>query len=116
VALAARLADVHALDQIVASYSDHERYLEDARLGRAIGYRGKLCIHPSQVSLANELFSPSAEELKRARRLLDAYESAQRAGEAAISFEGEMVDEPMARRARALLEQERALGTEDDVP
>ena len=103
VALAARVAGVHALDQIVASFSDDDRFLADARLGRAIGYGGKMCIHPAQVSLANQVFSPSEEERDWARRLLAAYEGAQREGQGAIEFEGQMVDEPMARRARAIL-------------
>ncbi len=73
------------------------------RLGRAIGYRGKLCIHPAQVTLANRAFSPSPEELDRARRLLAAYDEAVARGEAAIAFEGQMVDEPLARHARAVV-------------
>jgi citrate lyase subunit beta/citryl-CoA lyase len=107
VALAARVAGVHALDQIVPSFSDDDRFLADARLGRAIGYGGKMCIHPGQVALANEVFSPSDEERDWARRLLAAYEEAQSQGHGAIEFEGQMVDEPMARRARAILEVER---------
>jgi citrate lyase subunit beta/citryl-CoA lyase len=105
VVLAARIAGVHALDQIVAAYDDEAGFLADAGAGRALGYRGKVCIHPSQVPLANQVFSPSPEELDRARRLLDAYEAAATAGEAVIAFEGQMVDEPMARRARALLDE-----------
>ncbi len=104
VALAARLADVHAIDQIVADFRDDARYLADASEGRALGYRGKLCIHPRQVPLAHRAFSPSEDEVDRARRLLAAYEAAAARGEAALAFEGEMVDEPMARRARATLE------------
>ena len=104
VVLAARLAGVHALDQIVASYDDELAFVADAEQGRALGYGGKVCIHPSQVAWANRVFSPSPEELDRARRLLDAYGAAASAGEAVIAFEGQMVDEPMARRARSLLE------------
>ncbi len=103
VALAARVAGVHAVDQIVAAFDDDERFRADARQGRAIGYGGKLCIHPAQVPLANEAFSPSADDVDRAQRLLAAYDEAQRAGHAAIAFEGQMVDEPMARRARAIV-------------
>jgi citrate lyase subunit beta/citryl-CoA lyase len=104
VALAARIAGVPAIDQIVASFDDDERFLADGREGRAIGYRGKLCIHPAQVPLANQVFLPSRDEVDAARRLLAAYDEAQRAGESAIAFEGQMVDEPMARRARAIVE------------
>ena len=106
VALAARLAGVHALDQIVPSFSDDERFLADAQEGRAIGYRGKMCIHPAQVPLANQVFAPSEEERDWARRLLVAYRDANERGEAAVAFEGQMIDEPMARRARAILEVE----------
>jgi citrate lyase subunit beta / citryl-CoA lyase len=106
VALAARLAGVHSLDQIVAVLGDDERFLADARQGRAIGYRGKLCIHPEQVALANRAFSPSAEELEHARRLLDVYEHAAVEGSGAVVFEGQMVDEPMVKRARAVLAAE----------
>lgn len=103
VALAARLADVHAIDQIVADFRDGDRYVTDAREGRALGYQGKLCIHPAQVALAHEVFTPSPEEVDRARRLLAAYDAAAAKGEATLDFEGEMVDEPMARRARTTL-------------
>jgi len=103
VALAARLAGVLALDQIVAAFGDDERFLGDAREGRAIGYRGKLCIHPAQVRIANRVFAPSPEEIEHSRRLLAAYEEARARGEAAIAFDGQMVDGPMIRRARDVL-------------
>jgi citrate lyase subunit beta / citryl-CoA lyase len=103
VALAARLAGVLAVDQVVTQLDAEEHFLADAALGRAIGYRGKLCIHPAQVALANRSFSSSPEELERARRLLAAYDDAVARGEAAIAFEGQMVDEPLARHARAVL-------------
>ena len=103
VAIAARLGDVHAIDQILADFRDDDRYLRDASEARALGYRGKLCIHPAQVVLAHDVFTPSAEEVEHARRLLAAYEAAAARGEATLDFEGEMVDEPMARRARTVL-------------
>ena len=68
-----------------------------------MGYAGKLCIHPGQVELANAAFTPSDAEIDRARRLLDAYEAASSAGIAAIDFEGQMVDEPLAAQARRIL-------------
>jgi citrate lyase subunit beta/citryl-CoA lyase len=105
VVLAARLTGVHPLDQIVAAYDDEDGFVTDAEQGRALGYRGKVCIHPSQVPLANRVFSASPGQLDRARRLLAAYEAAAQAGEAVIAFDGQMVDEPMARQARALLDE-----------
>jgi citrate lyase subunit beta/citryl-CoA lyase len=103
VAIAARMAGVPVLDQVVTSLSDEARFAADAAVGRSLGYRGKLCIHPAQVAWANAAFSPSDAELDRARRLLEAYEAAVAAGRASISFEGQMVDEPLARQARAVL-------------
>ena len=105
VALAARLAGVPVLDQVVTAFGDDERYLADAAVGRSIGYSGKLCIHPAQVPLANQSFSPSPEERERARALLAVWDAAQARGEASVAFEGQMIDEPLARRARALVEE-----------
>jgi len=104
VALAGRLADVPVIDQIVADFHDDDRFDRECADARSLGYAGKLCIHPGQVKLANAAFTPSAEELDRARRLLATYELAAGSGIAAIDFEGSMVDEPVAAQARRLLE------------
>jgi citrate lyase subunit beta/citryl-CoA lyase len=104
VVLAARLTGVLAIDQVVPAFGDDTRFLDDAAQGRALGYHGKLCIHPAQVPLANRAFSPSSEDVERAQRLLAAYEAAVARGEAAIAFEGQMVDEPLARHARAVVQ------------
>ena len=103
VALAARIAGVLALDQVVSRFGDDDAFLADAAVGRSIGYTGKLCIHPAQVPLAHRAFSSSPEEIERAERLLAAYDAATARGEAAIAFEGQMIDEPLARHARAVL-------------
>ncbi|MDE0614798.1 MAG: CoA ester lyase [bacterium] len=105
VALAARLAGVPVLDQVVTAFGNDERFLADAAVGRSIGYSGKLCIHPAQVPLANRSFSPSPEERERAQALLAVWDAAQARGEASVAFEGQMIDEPLARRARALLDE-----------
>ena len=105
VALAGRLADVTVIDQIVADFTDDDRCLQECLQARAMGYGGKLCIHPSQVAIANEAFLPSSEEIDRARRLLEAYDDAKAQGVASVAFEGQMVDEPVARQARRVLAQ-----------
>ena len=74
VALAARLSGVSVVDQIVADFHDDERFREEAASARAMGYHGKLCIHPRQVELANIAFVPSPEEVEYAIRLLAAYD------------------------------------------
>ena len=103
VALAARLAGVASMDQVVTDFSDDVRFREESIVARAMGYDGKLCIHPCQVAIANGAFMPSAEEIAYAQRLLAAFDQASASGVAAIDFEGQMVDEPLAARARRTL-------------
>jgi citrate lyase subunit beta/citryl-CoA lyase len=104
VLLAARVAGLQALDQVVVNIREDEAFRADAEFGRHLGYTGKMCIVPRQVAMANQIFSPSADEIDRSRRLVEAYEAAQAAGRGAIDFEGSMVDEPLLKRARAILQ------------
>jgi citrate lyase subunit beta / citryl-CoA lyase len=99
VAMAARLAGVPALDMVTLDFGDDERFRSEAHQARALGYAGKLCIHPAQVDLANQAFRPTDEEVDWARRLLGAFDDA---GGMTIAFEGQMVDEVVAARARAI--------------
>ncbi len=103
VALAARLAGVPLVDQVVTDFRNDDVYRVEAEQARNLGYAGKLCIHPSQVAIANAAFVPSDADLDRARRLLAAYDKASARGLAAIDFEGQMVDEPLAAQARNTL-------------
>jgi citrate lyase subunit beta / citryl-CoA lyase len=103
VALAARIAGVPVADQVVAALDDEHAFVADARVGRSLGYPGKLCIHPAQVALAHRVFSPTPDEIDRARRLVTAYDDALARGDAAIAFEGQMVDEALVRHARTVL-------------
>ena len=105
VGMAARLAGVPAYDMVVVDFGDTGRFRAEAVAARALGYSGKLCVHPAQVPVANETFVPSAAELDRATRLLAAYDEAATLGRATIAFEGTMVDEVVARQARAVLEE-----------
>ncbi|SPL99432.1 Citrate lyase beta chain [[Actinomadura] parvosata subsp. kistnae] len=82
-----------------------------AEQNRSLGYEGMIVIHPSHVPVINEVFSPTPEELARYERLLAAMEQAQASGAGAIVFEGDMVDEAMAARARAALHRARRTTT-----
>jgi citrate lyase subunit beta / citryl-CoA lyase len=104
VVLAAKLAGLQALDQVVTAIRNDAAFRRDAEFGRQLGYGGKMCITPRQIEIANEVFSPSAEEVDRSRRLIQEYEAAQAEGRGAIEFEGSMVDEPLLKRARAVLQ------------
>ena len=103
VAQAARLGSIQAVDMVVADFGDHERFRREAVEARNLGFTGKLCIHPAQVPLAAEAFRPTEDELAWAHAVVDAYDEALARGDATIEVDGGMVDEPVARRARALL-------------
>ena len=76
---------------------------EECRLARSLGFRGKACIHPSQVPVVNRAFTPSEPELAWARRVLAAYEEATADGRGAVALDGAMIDLPVVERARRLL-------------
>lgn len=101
---AGRIAGVQILDQVVTNFRDDARFEREANEARSFGYDGKLCIHPNQVPLARAAFTPSPEDVDRANRLLEAYAEATSNGLAAIDFEGQMVDEPVAAQARRVLD------------
>jgi len=110
VVLAARVAGIQALDQVFVNIRDDETFLHDAEFGRHLGYSGKMCIVPRQIEIANAVFSPSKDEIDRSRRLIEEYERAQTQGRGAIEFEGSMVDEPLLKRARAILQLAADIG------
>ncbi|MCD2196045.1 CoA ester lyase [Actinomycetospora endophytica] len=97
VLLATRLAGVGALDQTVVNVRDTELFRADAADGRDLGYDGKICIHPTQVGLAHEIFTPSDEEVAHARKVVQAG----RSGVGVV--DGEMVDDVHLRMAGAVL-------------
>lgn len=99
VVLAARLGGVGSIDQAVVDVRDEKVFATDANAGRALGYSGKICLHPTQVALAHQIFSPTPEEVAHAERVVAAVESD--SGVAVI--DSMMVDEVHLRAARAIL-------------
>jgi citrate lyase subunit beta/citryl-CoA lyase len=87
----------------VADYRDLEGVARAAREARTFGFDGATCVHPALVPILNAAFSPSPEEIARARAMVEAFETAKSAGLGAFAFEGRMVDEPVVARARALI-------------
>jgi citrate lyase beta subunit len=87
---------------------DADGLLAETELARALGLRGKACIHPAQVPVVNGAFAPNPEQLAWAREVVAAAEQAEQDGRGAIALHGKMVDAPVVTRARRLLaEQER---------
>jgi citrate lyase subunit beta/citryl-CoA lyase len=91
------------IDQVWTTLSDDAGLQRDCELGRSLGFRGKACIHPRQVPVVNDAFSPSSEALARARDVVRAFEDAAANGRGAVAFDGEMIDLPVVERARQLL-------------
>lgn len=89
----------------VADYSDLAAIEKSVKEARAHGIDGATCVHPAIIPILNKGFSASAEELDHARRLVEAYDKAHAGGLGAVEFEGKMIDEPVAQRARALLKR-----------
>ena len=111
VLIAARAAGCRSpLDSVYADVRDIAGFEADTRLSRALGYRGRALIHPSQIEPANRLYSPSAEEVAESRRLAEAFDAAVANGHASVLFEGRMIDVAMAKAARNVIEWARAQG------
>jgi len=110
VANAAMAAGLVPIDCPEPDYRDLEHFERDIRHARELGYRGKYCIHPAQVEIANRVFSPSQEQLAWAARVRDAYEAGEREGLGAVGLDGAMVDRPVYVRAIELLRWQTALG------
>jgi len=103
VAVAARAAGVHILDTPHTKFRDLDSLENDAREAKALGYKGKLAIHPTQTELIETVFRPSDSEIERARAVLDAAKQAERDGKGAVALDGEMIDMPVIKRAQNVL-------------
>ena len=91
------------IDTPYADYKDEAGFIAETRLAKAVGLKGKYAIHPAQVEVINRIFTPSKDEVERARRIVEAYEDALSQGLGAVSVDGRMVDAPIAERARAII-------------
>ena len=87
----------------IADVEDVAGFEHTVRAGRAMGFTGSVCIHPRQVPIVNQGFSPSAEEIVWAERVVAADEAASRAGRGAVLLDGRMIDRPIVHRARRWL-------------
>jgi len=87
----------------IVDFGDLDAFRTSAERSRALGLRGAPCVHPSQVPILNEIFSPTPAELERAQHLVAAYEQGLAAGEGAIMVGGEFVDMPYYQQAKRLL-------------
>lgn len=112
-AVASRSAGLEGpIDTVYTDVKDGGGLAADCRVARSIGFQGKLAIHPGQVQVINEIFSPTREELSRALRVVEAYQSALAGGSGVAQLDGKLIEKPVAMRAGRILEAARALGME----
>ena len=110
--VACRAYGLRAIDGPFGDFNDPEGYLAGARRAAALGIEGKWAIHPSQVALANEVFSPPAAEVARAKGILAALQEAAVAGKGAAQLDGKMIDAASARMAENIVRLAEKIGGE----
>ena len=110
---AARAAGLRPIDGPFADIRDPDGWTASAKRARVLGCEGKMVIHPSQVDLANRLFSPSQAETAQARRILDAMAEAAQAGAGAVALDGKMIDIASVRQAEVTVRKADAIAAKD---
>jgi citrate lyase subunit beta / citryl-CoA lyase len=110
IAIAARLAHIDAIDGAYADFKNSDGYQRECTRANILGFNGKWAIHPNQIGLANQVFSPSPGEVAYARRLDAAYNEALAQGIGSIAFEGKMVDVAIVRSVRNILQKADLIG------
>jgi citrate lyase subunit beta / citryl-CoA lyase len=105
VIIAARAAGLdYPLDAVYMNIRDLDGLRREAEQARRIGYTGKACIHPAQVPVVNDVFTPSPEEVAAQRRIIEAFDEALAAGDGAVMLDGKMIDYANVKRARRILD------------
>lgn len=107
--IACRAYGLRAIDGPFGDFSDPEGYKDGARRAAALGCEGKWAIHPSQVALANDVFSPPEMEVSKAERIIEELEAAEAAGKGAASLDGKMIDAASEKMARNVIEMAQAI-------
>jgi citrate lyase subunit beta/citryl-CoA lyase len=110
VANAARAAGVQAIDSVFSDVGDMDGLLRWGQASRALGFEGMGCIHPGQIRVVHEAFTPSASEIEKAQKIVAAFQDAQQKGLAVVSLGSKMIDPPVVQRALKLVERAQAMG------
>jgi len=108
--VACRAYGLRAVDGPFGDFNDPEGYTLAAKRGAALGIEGKWAIHPSQIALANDVFTPPPTEVERARKILDALDQAAKEGRGAAQLDGKMIDAASARMAQNVVNTADAIG------
>jgi citrate lyase beta subunit len=106
-------ANVQPIDAVFSDIVNHKKLAEECKYSAQMGFTGKLTVHPSQISIVNESFSPSDVEVKNAAELVAAFAENMREGKMAFLYRGKMVDAPHLERAQNILERSKAITKRD---
>ena len=110
IVMAAKANGLLVMDAPYGNFKDSEGLRRSAVMANALGCDGKWVIHPDQIEVVNAVFTPSSEEIERARMVIEAYDAAAASGSGAVSLGGSVVDSATIRMARQLWEQAKYLG------
>jgi malyl-CoA/(S)-citramalyl-CoA lyase len=105
IAVAAKAKGLAAIDSPFGNFKDPDGLRRSSAMSCALGYDGKWVIHPSQIDIVNEIFSPAIEDIERAKKIIQAHEEAVQSGRGAVAVEGRMVDKATVRLAQKLMAQ-----------
>jgi citrate lyase subunit beta/citryl-CoA lyase len=113
IAVACRAAEIDPpLDSpFMIDVKDTEALKTDAERARQLGFQGKLCIHPIQIEPCHAVFSPTAEEIEHAKRVIRAFEDAEARGVGVIQLDGKFIDSPIVERSRRIVKLAAAIGS-----
>jgi citrate lyase beta subunit len=102
--------DLQALDIVFIDFKDTEGLRAEAQEGAEFGFSGKQIIHPNQVQVTQEAFTPSEEAIAYAKRVVETFEASQKEGKGAYALDGKMIDMPLLRNAQKVLDRAKAAG------
>jgi citrate lyase subunit beta/citryl-CoA lyase len=108
---AGRARDIDIIDSPFVDFANAQGLIAETKRIKALGMTGKTCIHPNQVAVVNDLFSPAPEELVQARRVVEAFELSVKQGKGACTLDGKMIDNPVAERARQIIRKATLIRT-----
>ena len=101
---AAKAAGIQAIDTVYSDVSNMKGLRESVLEAKALGFEGKGCIHPRQINTVHEAFAPTDEEIEKAKKIVEAFNEAEKKGLGVVSLGSKMIDPPVVKRAMRVLE------------
>ena len=108
--VASKAANVIALDTPFFAFKDPDALKENSLFAKSIGFKGKFAIHPDQIDIINDCFSPSIQEIDHAKKVIETFEEAKKQGRGSTSLDGLVIDVPVVKRAESLLHISKEMG------